>query len=146
MVQASSSCHGWATFVPISTVILLVVNGLVDKNVLFSRFFYNFCRNKCALRASSSYYTDSAFVPNLTFVGLLSVEISLGEKPVTHPPTQTHNLFRDPWTSGKIWASSAILYLIESGFLQFRCFLQAIECQQVKFRHNVQTRGSAISV
>jgi len=35
---------------------------------------------------------DATFVPNLTFLGLLSPEISLAEKLVTHPPS----LFRDP--------------------------------------------------
>jgi len=38
---------------------------------------------------------DATIVPNLTFLGLLSPEISFGEKN-SHPPTQTHSLFRHP--------------------------------------------------
>jgi len=45
---------------------------------------------------------DATFVPNLKFLGLLSAEISLGEKTVTHPdthtPRQTPSLFHHPWT------------------------------------------------
>jgi len=37
----------------------------------------------------------ATFVPNLMFLGLLSLEISFEEKTVTHPP----NIFCHPWIS-----------------------------------------------
>jgi len=49
----------------------------------------NFSRN---LSVHIIYAIDTTFVPNLTFLGLLSPEILLGEKKVTQSPS----LFRDP--------------------------------------------------
>jgi len=42
---------------------------------------------------------DATFVPNLTFLGLLSPEILFGEKTVTQPPTETPRSFRHLCTS-----------------------------------------------
>jgi len=78
----------WAMFVPISTFLLFLVSEVVcGEYVLISGFFVqilqqsNFFKN---LSACIILVLDATFMPNLTFLGLLSPEISFGEKPVTH--------------------------------------------------------------
>jgi len=67
--------------------------------VYFWRFFCKFCHNWRTVSKNLSAHIilvlNATFAPNLTFLGLLSPEISVGEKTVTHSPS----LFHYPWTS-----------------------------------------------
>jgi len=89
----------WATFVPISAFLLFVVSTVVhgEECALFHifwplfTFFWQilpqlktFSKN---LSACIILILDAAFVLNLTFLGILSYEILLGEK-VFKPDTQ----------------------------------------------------------
>jgi len=85
-----------AMFVPISTFLLFLVSELVcgEEHVFlaflayFLRFFASFARIKFIspkLKCTHHPCTNATFVPNLTFLGLLSHEMSFVEKTVTHP-------------------------------------------------------------
>jgi len=64
----------------------------IEKNIalfialsaIFLVFFANFATVKRTLSVRKVPILDAAFMPNLTFLGLLSREMSFGEKPVTH--------------------------------------------------------------
>jgi len=62
-----------------------------NKVLIFGSFFANYATIKNFSKNLSvciSIILDATFVQNLTFPGLLSPEISFGEKTVTHPDTQ----------------------------------------------------------
>jgi len=82
--------------VPISAFLLFVVSAVIrGEECAFLAFFGLFLyflqillQLKTFSETSSVHIIlilDATFVPNLTFSGLLSPEISLGEKLVTHP-------------------------------------------------------------
>jgi len=68
---------------------------------LFLFFFANFAKLKTFCKNLSASIIlvlelNATFVPNLTFLGLLSSEISFGEKTATHPPTLTDTQLISP--------------------------------------------------
>jgi len=88
----------WATLVPIFAFLLFVVSAAVrEENSLFIFQPIFRCFWKILLQLKSFFKNlsaciililDATLVPNLMFLGLLSPEISLGEKLVTHTATQ----------------------------------------------------------
>jgi len=59
--------------------------GILAVFVNFAAIKKTFSEN---LRACIIFVQDATFVPNLTFLGVLSPEISFEEKTISHPPRQ----------------------------------------------------------
>jgi len=81
-------------FLPISAFLLFFVSEVAcdEKSAHFATI-KKLSKNLSACIILVLYAT---FVQNLTFLGLLSPEISFGERTVTHPPRES--LFRHPET------------------------------------------------
>jgi len=86
------------TFVPISAFLLFLVSEVACGEQFehfwhFVAYFWQFLpqlkKLSKNLRVSIIFVIDTTFVPNLTFLGLLSPETSYGEKTVTHPDRHT---------------------------------------------------------
>jgi len=85
--------------VPICAFLLFVVSAVAHGEEcalfgvfrLFFAFFANFAKKLFPNFYRHDLRTSATFVPNLTFLDLVSPEISLGEKPATHPDTHPTN-------------------------------------------------------
>jgi len=84
----------WAMFAPISAFLPTLFSEVVcgEECAHFSTIFANFTIIIKLFSKTQSVRIiltlDTTSVPNLTILGLLSPEVSFGEKTVTHPDTQ----------------------------------------------------------
>jgi len=97
----------WAMFVPITRFLLFLVSEVeCGKHVLFFWLFLDFlsvftifATDKTFSRNLSAHnipVIDANFVPNLTFLSLLSPKISFREKTVSHSDRDPPGLFSAP--------------------------------------------------
>jgi len=86
----------------------------------FLAFFCKFCQNYTTFPRNRSAHIilvlDATFLPNFTFLGLLSPEIPFGEKAVTHTDTQlttpSANLSAEHWEITAAYIYDAMSYEI----------------------------------